>query len=333
MRIIVPMAGRGTRLRPHTLTTPKPLLPVAGTSIVQRLVEDIAAIYPAEIHEVVYVIARDFGPAVEESLIAIAHKLNAEGRITYQDEPLGTAHAIQCAGDSLNDELIIAFADTLFKADFTIDRERSGMIWVKRVADPKSFGVVKVNDENVITDMVEKPDTPVSDLAIIGVYYVKDGAGLKREIDSIIAEGVTSKGEYQLTDALARLKDKGAKFVPGQVEAWMDCGNKANLLDTNHHVLEFEKHQELINSKARVENSLVNSPCFIDEGAVIHNSIIGPYVSIGPNAYISNSVIEEAIVRNGAQVEHAHLKNTILGQHTKVLHQADELNLGDYSSG
>jgi glucose-1-phosphate thymidylyltransferase len=333
MRIIVPMAGRGTRLRPHTFTTPKPLLPVAGKSIVQRLVEDIAAIYDGPIQEVVFIIARDFGEPIEQELVGIAHQLGAEGRITYQDQPLGTAHAIQCAGDSLKDEIIIAFADTLFKADFSLAQAQSGVIWVKRVADPSSFGVVTVNDQGVINGMVEKPETPVSDLAIIGIYYVKDGTTLKEEIDAIISQDIKSKGEYQLTDALQRMTDQGAQFLPGKVDDWMDCGNKANLLGANHATLDYEKDQQLVSDKATIQDTIIHSPCYIADGAQIHNSVVGPYVSVGANAYIADSVIRSSIVREEAQLQHANIADSILGQKSQVRRAAQELNLGDYSAG
>src|SRR5437870_3121041 len=170
----VPMAGAGKRMRQHTLTIPKPLIPIDGKTIIQRLVEDIAKVCNEKIDEVAYVIG-DFGKEVENNLIKIAKDIGAKATIHYQDEPLGTAHAVLCANDSLKGKIVVAFADTLFKTDFKIDDSQDGVIWVKKIEDPRQFGVVKVNAQNIITDFVEKPQTFVSDLAIIGIYYFKDG--------------------------------------------------------------------------------------------------------------------------------------------------------------
>ena len=169
MKIIIPMAGMGKRMRPHTLTVPKPLIPVAGKPIVQHLMEDIISVCPEKVDEIAFVVGR-FGSQVEKTLTDIAASLGAKGTIHYQDEPLGTAHAILCAHSSLKGKVVVAFADTLFKSNAKIDSEKDGAIWVKQIEDPRQFGVVKVNSENIITDFVEKPAQFVSDLAIIGIY-------------------------------------------------------------------------------------------------------------------------------------------------------------------
>ena len=201
MKIIIPMAGRGTRLRPHTLTTPKPLIPIAGKAIVHRLVEDLAKASADPIEEIGFIIG-DFGSEVEKELHQIAEEIGAKGKIYHQETALGTAHAILCAKESLDGNVIVAFADTLFKADFTLDTNQDSIIWVQQVTDPSAFGVVKLNDDNRITDFVEKPKDFVSDLAIIGIYYFKDGENLKNELQYLVDNKVLSGGEYQLTDAL-----------------------------------------------------------------------------------------------------------------------------------
>src|ERR1043165_1026886 len=173
MKIIVPMAGMGKRMRPHTLTTPKPLIAVAGKPIVQHLVEDIARTSGEKIEEIAFIIGR-FGMATEDLLLKIASNLGAKGSIHYQDEALGTAHAIMCAREALEGKVVVAFADTLFKAEFKLDGTQDGVILVHKVADPRQFGVVKVDDQGFITDFVETPEQFVSDLAIIGIYYFRD---------------------------------------------------------------------------------------------------------------------------------------------------------------
>ena len=201
MKIIVPMAGRGSRLRPHTLTVPKPLVPVGGKPIVHRLVQDIAKTSSEKIEEIAFVIG-DFGKEVENELIKVAEKLGAKGTIYYQDKALGTAHAVLCAAESLSGPVVVAFADTLFKADFTLDKEADGILWVKQIDDPSAFGVVKLDENDVIIDFVEKPTTFVSDLAMIGIYYFKEGEKLKVELQYLIDNGIIKGGEYQLPDAL-----------------------------------------------------------------------------------------------------------------------------------
>ena len=216
MNIIVPMAGMGKRMRPHTLTTPKPLVPVAGKPIVEHLVEDIAKMLKEPIDTIGFVIGR-FGNEVEQQLLNIATRVGAKGKIYYQDEALGTAHAVRCAGECLTGPIVIAFADTIFKADFQPDPSADGVIWVSKVDNPKQFGVVKYTADLTITDFVEKPQTFVSDLAIIGIYYAKDGGRLKKEIDYLIDNDIKEKGEYQLTNALENMKNQGLIFKAGKV--------------------------------------------------------------------------------------------------------------------
>ena len=222
------MAGRGSRLRPHTLTVPKPLIPIAGKPIVHRLVEDIAGVINQDIEEIAFIIHKDFGTQVEKELVAIAEKLGSKGSIYYQNEALGTAHAIMCAKESMSGPLVVAYADTLFRADFSLDTSADSVIWVKQVEDPSAFGVVQLNGQNQIVDFVEKPKDFISDLAIIGIYYFKSGETLRAELQYLLDNNVVKGGEYQLTDALENMKVKGLKFVPGKVDEWMDCGNKVH---------------------------------------------------------------------------------------------------------
>src|SRR5688500_161214 len=220
MKIIVPMAGMGKRMRPHTLTTPKPLLPIAGKPIVQRLVEDIGKACSEKVDEVAFIIGR-FGKETEKNLVKVATDMGAKGTIHYQEEALGTAHAIMCAKEALDGKVVVAFADTLFKADFKMDTSKEGIIWVQKIEDPRQFGVVKINSEGLITDFVEKPQTFVSDLAIIGIYYIKDGANLRKELQYLLDNDIRDKGEFQLTNALENMKQKGVKFSPGKVTEWL----------------------------------------------------------------------------------------------------------------
>ncbi|KMQ71261.1 sugar phosphate nucleotidyltransferase [Chryseobacterium koreense] len=331
MKIIVPMAGRGSRLRPHTLTVPKPLIPIAGKPIVQRLVEDIAKVAGEKIDEIAFIIG-DFGAEVEESLLKIAEKLGAKGSIYVQDEPLGTAHAIKCAEKSMQGDVVVAFADTLFKADFQLDKNSDGVIWVKKVEDPTAFGVVKLDDYGFITDFVEKPKTFVSDLAIIGIYYFHSAEKLMDEINFIMNNNIKEGGEYQLTTALENLRQKGAKFSLGKVDDWMDCGNKNATVETNGKVLNYEKEGfSQFPASAKIENSLIIPPCFIGEKVTISNSKIGPYVSIGNNTAIINSNIDNSLIQENTVIDHGNLSNSMIGSSAKYFGVAREISLGDFS--
>ena len=332
MNIIIPMAGRGSRLRPHTLTTPKPLIAFAGKSIVQRLVEDIVNVCNEEINEIAYIIG-DFGKEVERNLIDIANDLGAEGKIVYQDQPLGTAHAILCARDSLKGNVVVAFADTLFKADFKLEKNSDGIIWVNKIDDPSSFGVVKVNEEKIITDFVEKPEFFVSDLAIIGIYYFKSGENLCKELQYLIDNDIKDKGEYQLTNALENMKNKGLKFTTGEVTEWLDCGNKDATVYTCERVLDHNKNTEMIAEDSHLINSEIIEPCFIGSGTKIENSIIGPNVSVGNNTIILNSQIKESIIQNTSKIENAKLYKSMIGNNVFFDgHNIElEVSIGDFS--
>jgi len=329
------MAGMGKRLRPHTLTIPKPLLPIAGKPIVQRLVEDIANVCSEKIEEIAYVIG-DFGKEVEERLNNIANNIGAKGTIYYQNEALGTAHAILCAENSLEGKTVIAFADTLFKADFTLDESQDGAIWVKKIEDPSAFGVVKLNENNIITDFVEKPETFVSDLAIIGIYYFKDGKNLKEEIQYIIDNNIKDKGEYQLTSALENMKDKGIQFTAAPVEEWMDCGNKNATVYTNQRILELYKENGQISKTLKSEETTIIEPCYIGENVQLVDSIIGPFVSIGDNTKIENSQVKNSIIQTNTKIVSANLDNSMIGNFVEYKGEGKEnskkdVSIGDYS--
>lgn len=335
MRIIIPMAGMGKRMRPHTLTVPKPLIPVAGKPIVQRLVEDIATVCNEPLEEIAFIIGPTFGKEAEKMLVGVAEKLGAKGTIWYQEEALGTAHAILCAAPVLDGKVVVAFADTLFKADFKLDSSQEGIIWVQKIEDPRAFGVVKVNSDNQITDFIEKPQTFISDLAIIGIYYFRDGAYLRSELEYLLDNNIRDKGEYQLTNALENMKAKGTKFAPGKVTEWLDCGNKDATVYTNQRILEFRKDSEaLVSSSVTNENSTIIQPCFIGENVVLRNSTIGPHVSIGSNSVVENSVIQNSIVQSGVKVRKAKVKNSMIGTAAEVSgnDQELELSISDYST-
>ncbi len=331
MNIIIPMAGMGKRMRPHTLTTAKPLIPIAGKPIVQRLVEDIIATSNEKVEEIAFVIGPNFGKAVEEHLVKVAEELGAKGKICYQETPLGTAHAILCAGDTGN--VFIAFADTLFDAKFSIDKNKDAIVWTQKVEDPTAFGVVKLNDNNEIEAFVEKPKEFVSDLAIIGVYYFKDGDGLKKQLQRLIDEDIKLKGEYQVTDAMDHMLKNGVKFYTDQVQEWLDCGNKDATIYTNQRILEIKNGKESLQAaSAVVENSVIIQPCFIGENVRITNSVVGPHVSLEANVVVEDSRIKNSMIQADTIVKNAQLENSLLGKSVNYNEKPQELNLGDFST-
>jgi glucose-1-phosphate thymidylyltransferase len=334
MKIIVPMAGMGKRMRPHTLTVPKPLIPVAGKPIVQKIIEDLEKVCGTGIEEVAYIIGPTFGEAVEKQLISVAEKLGAKGSIYYQHEPLGTAHAIMCAKESLDGNVLVVFADTLFKADFTLDRSKDGIIWVQKVEDPRPFGVVKVDANNVITDFVEKPEQFVSDLAIIGIYYFKDGLDLRSELQYLLDNDVREKGEYQLTNALENMKAKGLKFEPGKVTEWLDCGNKNSTVYTNGRILHFmhEAGNSMVSDSVIAEQSQIIQPSYIGKNVKITRSIIGPYATIADNCTVENSVVGNCIIQSNTQIKNAVIDNAMIGSYVNYTGEAKDLSVGDYTT-
>ncbi|UII77550.1 nucleotidyltransferase [Flagellimonas sp. HMM57] len=335
MKIIVPMAGRGSRLRPHTLTVPKPLIPVAGKPIVHRLVTDIAKVLGEQIEEVAFILGDPafFGDDVVDSLMQLAKNLGAKGSIYRQDEPLGTGHAIMSAKESLSGPAVIAYADTLIRADFDLDKSADSVIWVKQVDRPEAFGVVKLSKQNEIVELVEKPQEFVSDLAVIGIYYFKDVAVLKNELQYVLDNDIINGGEYQINDGIKRMMEKGMKFVPGKVDEWMDCGNKNVTVETNQRMLGFlEKDgEELISKSVQKENANIIEPCFIGENVVLKNTTVGPYVSIGDNTTVENSTVKNSLIQTNTSIKNANLDNAMIGNQVVFDGNFETISIGDYS--
>ncbi|HET7179301.1 MAG TPA: sugar phosphate nucleotidyltransferase [Chryseosolibacter sp.] len=332
MNMIIPMAGLGKRLRPHTLTVPKPLLPIAGKPIVHRLVEDIAKLGSEKIEVIGFIIHPSFGNDMEQNLKAIAASVGAEGRIYYQTEALGISHALLFARELFKGKIIVAFADTLFKADFKIDTSKDGVIWVQKVQDPSQFGVVKLDEKNQITAFVEKPSDYVSDLAIIGIYFFRDGEKLAAEMQYLIDNNIREKGEFQFTTALEGLNRKGAVFVTHEVAEWLDCGNKNATVQTNKRYLEFLRDQPLISKKASIVNSVIIAPSFVADGVMIENSVVGPFVSVGEGTRITDSRVQNSIIQTNSVISGTVLENSMLGNFVNFEMKPLDLSVGDYNT-
>lgn len=330
------MAGRGSRLRPHSLTVPKPLIPVAGQPIVHRLVKDIAKVLKQPIEEIAFVLGDPafFGEDVVESLTQLAEDLGAKASIYRQDQPLGTGHAIMSAKPSLTGPAVIAYADTLIRAEFDLDPTADSVIWTKHVPNPEAYGVVKLNEDQNIVELVEKPETFVSDQAVIGIYYFKDVAVLKEKLQEVLDENIMNGGEYQINDGIKRMMADGRIFKTGTVDEWMDCGNKDVTLETNAKMLGFltdDNEEELIDSSVILENSKIIEPCFIGKGTVLKNATVGPYVSIGTNCTIENTSVKNSLIQNQTHIKNATLDQAMIGNHVTYNGEFTKISIGDYS--
>lgn len=330
------MAGRGSRLRPHSLTVPKPLIPVAGQPIVHRLVKDIAKVLKQPIEEVAFVLGDPafFGDDVVESLTELAEDLGAKASIYRQDQPLGTGHAIMSAKPSLSGPAVIAYADTLIRAEFDLDPSADSVIWTKQVDNPEAYGVVKLNDNQEIVELVEKPETFMSDQAVIGIYYFKDVAVLKEKLQEVLDENVMNGGEYQINDGIKRMMADGKVFKTGTVDEWMDCGNKNVTLETNTKMLGFLKadgEEQLVDDSVVLENSKVIEPCFIGKGTVLKNATVGPNVSIGKDCVIENSTVKNSLIQNQTTIKNANLDEAMIGNHVKYNGEFTKISIGDYT--
>ncbi len=335
MKIIVPMAGRGSRLRPHTLTIPKPLIPVAGKPIVHRLVTEIARLLNEPIEEIAFILGDPawFGDEVVKKLEELAISLGAKPSIYRQLNPLGTGHAIMCAKESLEGPAVIAYADTLIKATFNLDKTADAVIWTKKVDNPEAYGVVKLNEKEEIIELVEKPQTFVSNQAVIGIYYFKDIGELKTQLQHVLDNNIINGGEYQINDGIKQMMADGKIFKTGTVDEWMDCGNKAVTIETNTKMLGFlqQEDESLISSSVTLENATILEPCFIDEGVIIKNSTVGPFVSVGKGTIIEDSSVKESIIQSHTTIKNATLNKAMIGNHVIFDGAFNEVSLGDYS--
>ena len=333
MKLIIPMAGRGTRVRPHSHAVPKPLLPVAGTMIIERLVETFIRTMDRNIEEIVYILGPDFGNPIKEPLQEMSTRHGAKCTFRVQEVAFGTAHAVYCAQKDLEGEVIIAFADTLFdsKETFNVDGADS-VIWLKKVEDPSRFGVAVYEGEQ-IKGFVEKPTEFISDLAIIGVYYFKDGAKLKAELQYVLDNDIKGPGgEYFLTEALDRMIQNGKLFKTATVDEWLDCGTLPAWLETTGIIIEKEAQNssEQIEAYAKQGTTII-PPVYLAKNVTLEGVTIGPNVSVEQGCVVKNTQISHSIVRDHATLQGCSLVGSTIGAHTQVSDVSGEVHLGDHS--
>lgn len=329
MKLVIPMAGRGTRVRPHSHVTPKPLINVKGKSMVERIVDTFNSVLPTNLEEGVFVLGPDFGEEIYDQLREICDRHGMKASFGVQEQAEGTAHAVHCAGDHLEGDGIVVFADTVFYMEPGVDLSEADVVaWVKHVDDPSRFGVAVREGEKIVR-FVEKPKELISNEALIGIYYVKDLARLRKVIGKLMEDEVRGAGgEFQLTDAFDRMLKQDALFKTASVTEWLDCGTIPALMDTTRHILDRE-NDDLRHGE--VENSVIIDPVYVGPGARIVNSVVGPHVSVEAGAEIRGSVIRGSIVFADGKVENAALENSLIGRSAVVQPQPQQINVGDHS--
>ncbi len=336
MNVIIPMAGLGSRLRPITPTTPKPLIKLAGKTIIHRIIGELYQY--TQVKNIGFILQQK-NALVENDLREIVSKefdKNINVYFFYQKKAEGTAHAIYCAKRLLKGKLLVIFSDTLFflknPINFSELDKYDGAIFVKQVKDPSSYGVVKKNDKGIVIDFIEKPINPVSKLAIIGVYYFKQAEKLGREIEQIISKKLLEKKEYQLTTALRNLYKTGDDFTTIEVQDWLDCGTPENLIETNSYLLTKQKYEDLFSVNTNGTKNQIIEPVYIGENVIIKKSKIGPNVSIENNCIVEGSVIKNTIIQESVVVENGNLEKSILGKFSKYNSKSKSLIIGPYSN-
>ncbi len=327
------MAGKGTRLRPFTLTCPKPLLKIIDKPIVEHLIDQITSRLTTQIDEIIYILGDEayFNSDVVSSLTLIAKKYNAKTKVYRQLDQLGTGHAIMCAEESLHGPSIVAYADTMIQGQISITPDVDGIIWVKKVKDPSSYGVVSLDEKNNIIDLIEKPQKYVSDLAVVGIYYFKDISIIRDELKIHLNDKLNPGKEYLLNYGIERMIEKKRVFKSQEIETWMDCGTPKLLIESAKKIMSFKNILEENNSLIKSGNVKITQPVFIGKNVKIKDSEIGPFVSIGDDTDISNSYIESTLIYKSVKVSNANIKNSILGQYSIYDGSNKEIFLGDYS--
>lgn len=319
MNVILPVAGLGTRLRPHTWSRPKPLVSLAGKAVLDHVLDRLE---PLDLDRVVFVTGY-LGDQIEKY---VREHYSFDVVFVEQDHPKGQSHAIIQARGKISGPTIVLFPDMVFEADMTglVDSGVDGAIFVKEVPDPSRFGVVIVEDGR-ITRLVEKPDTPVSNLAVMGVYYFKQIEDLFNAIDTQLEQDIQTKNEYFIADAIQLMVNEGARFIAPTATVWEDCGTSDALLDTNRYLL------QQLDGRPESNGAVFIPPVYVDPTASVLNSIIGPYASVGANAVIEGAIIRDSIVDEGASVHSAVLERSLVGRNAVLTGNAMRVNIGDTS--
>ena len=322
MKAIIPVAGVGTKLRPHTYTQPKALIPLAGKTILSITIDQL---YESGIKDFIFIIGY-LGDKIKDYVTLHYPKLNCH--FVTQNDPHGTGHAIELTKEIVgNDEMLIVLGDTIAEYDVVeIINDPFSMLGIKKVDDPRNFGVAEVDDEGFITRLVEKPAIPKSNMALVGIYKIKESATLFSCI-SKISQAKTSYEEFSITDALECMIQEGVKFRGFKVANWFDCGKKETILQSNAILL--KKFGVNITEPNDFENTIIVPPVSIGEGCKIKNSVIGPYVAIGEHSTINRSIVRDSIIGAYSNLQEIVLSDSLIGSDAEVKGVSRNLNIGD----
>jgi glucose-1-phosphate thymidylyltransferase len=330
MKAIIPVAGIGTRLRPHTHTAPKVLLQVAGKPILAHILDELQAI---GFQEITFIVGYK-GEMIREF---VTKTYSFKSNFVEQPQMKGLGHAISLAADlhRNDDKVLIVLGDTIFKADLRrVLQMPDTAIGVRQVEDGRRFGITELNPDGTILRLVEKPEIPPTNLAIVGIYHITNPKVLFDSLDELIQEGKTTKGEYQLTDALQKMLQSGTTMRTFEISGWYDCGKPETLLETNHDLLNQAQENGTLQASSvagRLERSILIPPVSISPSAVIENSIIGPHVSVGGHTTIRNAIVRNSILGHSAEVASIVLSDSIISDNARVKGNSYRLNVGDSS--
>ncbi|HKY60562.1 MAG TPA: sugar phosphate nucleotidyltransferase [Gemmatimonadota bacterium] len=324
MNVVIPAAGQGTRLRPHTHTLPKVLLPVAGRPIIGHILSDLRVLQPHEVRLIVGYRGERLEAYVREEFPDLAV------RIVWQKDQLGLGHAVlQGLVEGEDEPVLVVLGDTVFDVDYAaFVAGGENVLGVRSVPDPERFGIVELDGDGRIEQLVEKPAEPKTDLALVGLYYVSNGELLRRAIAGLVDDDARTKGEYQLTDALQRMIEQGHVFVPFRIGNWFDCGKPETLLDTNRALLD-RRPQEI---PAEFEDARIVPPVAIGPDCTIARAVVGPFVTLRRNAVVHESVVRDSIIGEGASVRGCVLERSIVGPGASLEAPARTVNLGEGSN-
>lgn len=327
MKVVIPLAGYGTRLRPHTYTKPKPLINIAGKPVLGYILDKLKSL---DISEYIFVVGY-LGDQIAE-YISANHNLPAQ--YVVQKEMLGQSHAIRLAREYIDSDepVFVVFGDHIFETNFDLIRNpiSDAVIYVKEVEDPRRYGVVMLNEQQEVIRFVEKDPNPPTNLAIIGLYYISSGRRLLQALNRQITEGNKTKNEFYIADALQYLVDDGMKFLTETVPTWLDCGNPEAVLAANRYLL---SEGGMDNSQLlQFKDAIIVPPVRIAPSAVIKGAVVGPNVTVSDNCQIEGSIVRESIVGEGAEIHNALLENSLIGRNAYVSGQYTSFNVGDSSS-
>lgn len=328
LKIVIPMAGLGTRLRPHTWSKPKQLVSVAGKAVLDHVLDTLDSLPDPEDVELINIVGY-LAEQIEDHMSA--HHPEVKSHYVIQENPRGQSHAIHLAKEYLHGPALIVFADTLIETDlgFLADEASEAVVWVKPVKDPRRFGVTEVGEDGMVKQLIEKPSDMSNNLAVVGFYYFQESTDLIEAIEEQMARKIELKGEYYLADAVNIMLERGLKMRPQKVDIWLDAGTPEALLDTNRYLL--ENGRSNTGEAQKRDSVVVIPPVYVHPSAKVFNSILGPHVSLGANCRVESSVIRDSILEDGSQATDIILERSLLGRHAQVCRRAGEINAGDHS--